>query len=261
MKNILLISVAVALFTAVSTQADPAVSYDWRFVSNANPSAPDAAVGGTGAPQAAIAIGQFSGGWKNSNLALGTAQGIWDLGKLGTISLSNATGLAGDSSLERLITVSVVEYQDGGIYGLLAGVSVPGAQLVSSSNAIVAPAYIGNWTLDQSQWRALAGVPVNTILIAGVTNGTLVDRVTIESSFVSAPPPPQLAIRSVGVNNDQVEISWPAFYSTMTLQSVTDLAAPGSWQTVTDAVQVSGSVRSITVPASGAAHFYRLKQP
>jgi len=50
---------------------------------------------GGGAVQALIAPGQFSDGWMASSPILGSAQGIWDLGKSGSITLSNPSGFNG----------------------------------------------------------------------------------------------------------------------------------------------------------------------
>jgi hypothetical protein len=256
-----LVAFTVGLTTAQTSAASANISYDWQFSTSANPAPPESAVGGTGAALAAIAPGPFSGGWISNNAILGTAQGVWDLGSTGVITLANSAGLAGGSGQERLITVSVTQYQDGGIYGQLATVSVPGAALVSSATSVAGFTLIGQWTAAQTQWRAGAGTPVNSIVIAGVAGGSLVDEVSMASSFSGVVQPPQLTIQRVGPDNSQVEISWPASYSNMVLQSTSAIASPLGWAPVPDQGQVSGTVRVVTVDAAGTAQFYRLKQP
>jgi len=232
------------------------ITYDWRFGSSANPAVP-IATGGIGSALATVAPGSFSDGWINTNAVLGAAQGVWDLGGSGAVTLNNASGLAGNSDVERLITVSVSQYQDGGIYNQLAAVSVPGASLVSSNASTTGAGYIGVWTLGRTQWRAPAGVAVNAINISGVSRGSLIDSVLVESTIVTTLP--QLTIRRVGPNDSQVEISWPASYTNMALQSAGTVNNPLGWTAVDAPVQVNGNVRFVTLDAAGAARFYRLK--
>src|SRR5436309_2110537 len=71
------------------------ISYQWQFVTGASPLAPDVSTGGTGTASATITPGQFSDGWLEENPVFGYANGVWDLGRSGTITLSNASGLAG----------------------------------------------------------------------------------------------------------------------------------------------------------------------
>jgi hypothetical protein len=252
-------ALALALGLATPAIASPDIAYVWQFSTAANPAAPESSTGAAGLASAAIIKGQLSDGWISVNAVLGSAQGVWDLGGSGSITLNNASGLAGSSDQERLITIAVTQYQDGGIYGQLANVSIPGAALVSSNAAFAASAYIGSWIRAQTQWRAPAGLAVNSILVAGVASGSLVDSLTLESSYTSAPAP-QLTIRKVGPNNNQVEVSWPASSTNMVLEASSDLNNSQSWATVQSQVQVSGNVRFVTLDASGTASFYRLKQ-
>jgi hypothetical protein len=254
-----LVAITAGLSSPQTSAASPNIAYDWRFSTSADPVAPESGAGGTGVALATIAPGPFSGGWISNNAVLGTAQGVWDLGQSGAITLTNAAGLAGGSGPERLITVSVTQYQDGGIYGQLATVSVPGAALVSSATSVVASTLLGQWTLAQTQWRTGAGTPVNSISIAGVPGGSLVDGVIMESSFTVVQPP-QLTIQRVGPGNGQVQIAWPASYTNMVLQSTSEINNPLGWALAPDQGQVSGTMRIVTVTAAGAVQLYRLKQ-
>src|ERR1035438_4111134 len=119
-RTTVVLAVLAAIATSVwSAQASSGVSYQWQFGSSANPAAPDVSPGGAGPAQATIAPGAFASGWMADNAIMGGAQGIWDLGRNGTIILSNPAGLVGDSGQIRLFTIRVVQYQDGGIYSEL----------------------------------------------------------------------------------------------------------------------------------------------
>src|SRR5215475_14124467 len=102
---VLLAAAAISILSAQNSSALAAAAYEWRFDTSANPTAPEVSAGG--GAQAGIAPGQFASGWMSANAILGSAQGIWDLGRLGTITLSNPSGLAGPSGQERLFTVRI----------------------------------------------------------------------------------------------------------------------------------------------------------
>jgi len=53
-------------------------------------------------------------------------------------------------------------------------------------------------------------------------------------------------------------LSWPAYYGDFTLQSTSNLLAPGSWMSVTDLPVVVGGLFVVTNTPSGANQFYRL---
>src|SRR5205823_11855001 len=111
---------------------------------------------------------------------------------------------------------------------------------------------LGDWVVDTTQWQVPADGVVNSVSITSAYDGSLVDRVTIETSAtVSAPP--QLTIQRVGADGRQVQISWPASYANMALESSVNPANAAGWTAVQATVQVSGNVRSVTVDAVGAA--------
>jgi hypothetical protein len=253
--------VLAAIATSVwSAQASSGVSYQWQFGSGANPAAPDAAAGGVGAAQAAIAPGAFASGWMANNAIMGAAQGIWDLGRNGTITLTDPAGLVGDAGQVRLFTVRVVEYQDGGIYSELTSVSVPGATPAASKAAYADPTDLGDWVVQETQWSAPVGAAVNSITITSAYDGSLVDSVAVLTS-VTVAQLPQLTIRRTGADNSQVQISWPASYSGVVLESTADLKGSQGWTQVPATVQVSGDTASVTLAAADSTSFYRLRQP
>jgi hypothetical protein len=248
--------VLVAIATSVQS-AQPC--YQWQFGSGVNPIAPEMSPGGAvGAAQAAIAAGAFASGWMVNNAIMGAAQGIWDLGRKGTITLSNPAGLVGDSGQARVFTVQVVQYQDGGIYSEHTTVSVPGATCVNSKAAYMNSTGLGNWVVQETEWSAPAGAAVGSITVTSAHDGSLVDSVTVQTASAVVQPP-QLTIRCAGPDNSQVQISWPASYSTMVLESAADLNGSQGWTQVQAAVQVSGDTASVTLDVAGSTSFYRLR--
>ena len=260
-RTTVVLAVLAAIATSVwSAQASSGVSYQWQFGSSANPAAPDVSPGGAGPAQATIAPGAFASGWMADNAIMGGAQGIWDLGRNGTIILSNPAGLVGDSGQIRLFTIRVVQYQDGGIYSDLTTVSVPGATQAASKAAYADPTDLGDWVVQETQWSAPAGAAVNSVTVTSAFNGSLVDSVTVLTS-AAVVGPPQLTIRSAGPDGSQVQLSWPASYSTMVLESTADISGSQGWTPVKAAVQVTGDTASVILDAAGSASFYRLRQP
>ena len=257
---VVLAAIATSAWSAQPSSVLSGASYEWQFGSSANPAAPEVSPGGAGAAQATIAPGPFASGWMADNAIMGGAEGIWDLGRNGTITLSNLAGLVGDSGQARLFTVRVVQYQDGGIYSQLTAVSVPGATQAASKAAYGDPTDIGDWVVQETQWSAPVGAAVNSIAITSAYDGSLVDSVTVLTSS-AAVPPPQLTIRRAGPDNSQVQISWPARYSSMVLESTADLNDSQGWTQVQAQIQVNGDTASATLDAAGSASFYRLRQP
>ena len=246
---------AAGAFSITRTQATTVSAgavYEWRFDSGANPAAPEVSAGGIA--QAAISPGEFSDGWIAQAKILGAAQGIWDLGKSGTIALSLPADAVGASGL---VTVKVVQYYDQGgtLYSELATVSVPGAETVNINSAVTAATTMGGWFTDETQFRAAAGATVNSVLITGASGGSLIDSVVVEPSLTVVPPP-ILSIQPAGPDNSQVNISWPAAnYSTMVLESTTDLNDPNGWTPVQQAVQTTGDTSSVTLDVAGGRAF------
>jgi hypothetical protein len=259
MKQIATILVASATL-AIGTQlshAAPLVptNYDWTFGTTATPVTPDGSV--DSAAQAVVTPGSLAVGWIDSSPILGSAQGIWDLGQLGTITVNNPDGFGGASGAGQLITVKVTQFQ-GGVYSQVGQVSVPGAELISQGVTIGGSGKLGVWVIQETDWRVPAGVSASSIVVTAPASRLLVDRVAVSTSAAAAVQP-VLSITSL--NGSQVMVSWPTPAVSVVLESTTNVNDPTSWTAVTDTVQVSGGTSSITTSALGAAKFYRLKKP
>lgn len=227
----------------------PTVTYDWQFGSAANP-AP------SGGAQATIAPGSFSAAWNAGAGVYGDSHGIWDLGKSGSITIRTAEAPAADPQ-SRVVTVKVVQYQDGMIYDQCATVTVPGATQVASKLSQLATTRLGKWSVEETQWSVPPGVPADTVVITGAEYGTLVDSVTVAATASTVGPLPALSIRNFGA---QIEIAWPADADQAVLECNADLSNPQGWTAVDKPVVVKGSLRSVTMDAASASLFYRLKQ-
>ena len=258
---VVLSAIATSVGSAQPSSAATGAAYQWLFGSGANPAPPEVSPAGAVAALATIVPGEFASGWTANNGFMDGALKFWDLGRNGTLTLSSPAGLAGDATQSRLFTLKVVQYQDGGIYGQFAAVSIPGATQVGSKAAYADPTDVGDWMVQETQWSAPAGAAVDSITLTGAYDGSLVHSVTVQASTAVVQAAPQLTISRAGPNNNQVQISWPASYSSMVLESTADLSASQGWTQVQAQVQVNGDTASVTLDAAGSASFYRLRQP
>jgi len=252
---VLVASVAFAASVTLA-QAQAAVTCQWQFRSGNNPAAPETPPAAGAIAKANIAQGAFASAWRSGSPAYGGAQGVWDLGKSGVITLNNLAQPPGGSSQARLITLRVVQYQDGGIYDQLARVSVPGATPVGATTTQASTTPLGEWTVAETQWRVEAGTPADTVVIAGPEVGLLVDQVTVEMISATALVGPELSFRSVGSG---VEISWPASFGQAVLEFNASISDSVGWTAVKAPVEVKDG-RSVTVVGpAGSSRFYRLR--
>jgi uncharacterized repeat protein (TIGR03803 family) len=74
---------------------------------------------------------------------------------------------------------------------------------------------------------------------------------------LTLPPPPQLAIMRLGTN---FILTWPASYTSFTLQSTTNLASTTVWSNVSPSAVVVNTNNVVTNSISGTRMFYRLSQ-
>jgi hypothetical protein len=243
-----LVLTAGLLLTAQTVNAgDAPAGYEWAFGTDVNPA--PAAGAGAGA---AILPGEFASGWLADMAALpGGAGGYWDLGKEGKITLTFPQGLAGP------ITVKVAQWWDGGIYGGLAAVNVPGAAVAAEGANIDRLGSLGGWVVDETTWTPASGTPLVKVVVQAGATGAVIDSIVVEAA-AAAVVPPVLTIQTVG---NRVVISWPESAQSMALQSNDNLASAQGWQAVEVQAQIANGTCSVELPADAAVKFYRLKQP
>jgi len=240
---------AAVLAVLPKAGADGTVVQTWNFGSGQNPALSDKGA------VALVSPGQFASGWLESHPALAGGQGgYWDLGQNGTINISAASA----GSTVQKVTVKVTQWWDGGIYDDLVSAAVPSAHVTLANTAALSLGALGGWVTDESEWDANAGASISSIQLASGKNGSIVDSVVVES-VVSVAAPPQLTITALG--NGQLQLSWPASFSSMIVESTDDLSGAQNWSKVDGTVSVGQSTCTLTTSADGPARFYRLKQP
>jgi subtilisin-like proprotein convertase family protein len=109
------------------------------------------------------------------------------------------------------------------------------------------PGYFFNWTFSASSegdvlWNGLTDWSGGHLWYVGITNVTLVSR-------------PKLGITREG---SQITITWPG--TGYQLQGAASLPA-SSWDNVTNAVDITNTGSSVTLEATGAQRYFRLRKP
>ena len=98
-----------------------------------------------------------------------------------------------------------------------------------------------------------------TICVPGLADKALSDPATL--TVVSVPTGPMVSIERTG---GDVTLSWPAPSTGYVLEEATELAVPVSatvWTAVSTPPTEVGGKLTVTVPASGAQKYYRLRKP
>ena len=233
----------------------------WKFATSAASVTP---VSG-GSATATASPGSFSSSWTAHNSILGNANGIWDLGRNGTIALDNLPNFSASPGQSQLVTIGVVQFT-GGPYNGLATITIPGAhcvhtnQLATVISSLGSPDAWGDWVLNETQWSLPPGVTASSVVITSAYNGSLVNQVTLAStSIATTVVGPQLTIQWLGVSQSKVQVSWSASLTNQ-LQVTADLSHP-HWVAVSAAVTTAGGFNSVTLDATAAAQFYQLAQP
>jgi hypothetical protein len=230
---------------------------EWHFDSSSNPANPEVTAGVTAGARASILSGQFAMGWQQRVIGMGTDRtGLWDLGRNGvmTLSLNNPTGVY------QRISVQVSQWLDGSIYSELATVTVPGAIPEGGDTGLTSTATVGGWFVDETEWLVPAGGTIDRVIVTSAFNGSVIDRVGVDTLSPVATTPVALNIQRVSGGINRVRISWESA-TAYDLQWSTNLADSLSWQPVPESVEANGNLHSIAIEAGDALRFYRLKQP
>ena len=164
----------------------------WAFAVSNNPAAisPELATNAFGAPLASMALGAFSSGYLDQFAFLGCRQGIWDLGRLGIVTLQIPNAPGSPAGSYKYVQVAVTQYRDG-IYLQNAAIGIAGGTLVSRQEQNIETNQIGGiWAVEKSVWRLGPPCPANeTIVLTGGTNGTLLDQVVVDTLCLNFPCP------------------------------------------------------------------------
>jgi len=242
-----------ALLLAAPSLLGAAARQEWDFNSGASRVGPDVTSNVTTPAQATIAPGEFASGWL-PQVPLGNATGVWDLGRRGTITIACPPATA---PAAKTIRVRIAQWIDGTIFNDYAEVTVPGATRVTASARSLGAAVLGGWVEDFSEWTAPEGADAGQVIVTSQDNGSIVDRVVIESEAGAAPAVP-LAIRQLG--GSQAEVSWPASATGFALEQTDALGDPIVWGPTPGTPQITGDRFTITVDLGVSARFFRLRK-
>ncbi|MDB6032100.1 MAG: hypothetical protein JWM16_2438 [Verrucomicrobiales bacterium] len=259
-KTLAALGLALGWLTG-SLQAQSAVVVrEWPFSSNANPAGPEVTSSNFEEARATVQQGQFASGWFEQDSMLGTEKGIWDLGRKGTVTLSKWSDQTGPATASHEITVRVTQWYDGGIYGTLATVDVPGARLANRSQAYLMSGSIGNWVTDETHWMIDVGASADSVVVTSPGNGALIDKVSLETP-IPIVVPPTLSIQSAVKGSNSVEVSWPVAGTLgWQLEANPRLEQSKGWAPVGGQPQVIGDHLVVTMQKEGTL-FFRLRHP
>ncbi len=129
--------------------------------------------------------------------------------------------------------------------------TVTSVEFFAGANSIgksFAAPWMANWTNLHS------GSYVLTAIATDNSNATTISS-PVSVSLAALPPVPQL---SIALSSNIVTLFWPTDNTAVVVQTVSNLAAAGSWNNLTNSSIILNGSNSISLPAAGAASFYRL---
>ncbi|MBI3415083.1 MAG: hypothetical protein HY043_07155 [Verrucomicrobia bacterium] len=157
---------------------------------------------------------------------------------------------------------------DSGINGTVEALAVSGSNLYAGGAFTKAGGNEANSIAkcDGSRWSAL-GSGVNGEVLAMAVSGnnlyaggqltTAGEKVSVYLVRAYLPDIPALSVRRSGTD---VQISWPSVDTAgFSLEQAGALAAPTSWVTNAASVSDDGTKKSVTLPATNSAQFFRLR--
>ncbi len=185
----------------------------WTFGVSNNPAAipPEFVTNSYGAPLASIVLGPFSSGYVLENSFLGCVQGIWDLGRSGTLSLNVSNNPSASAGSYKYLQLQVTQYRDS-IYNTNATVAVTGGTLVGrQQQTVLATSNVlsGIWITEQTVWRLGPPSPsVETVVITGGTNGSLIDQVVVDTIVLDFPCPSDQLLSANSGQCSRSNVTW-----------------------------------------------------
>lgn len=249
-----LLAVAVLAAPVLSAAETPVARQEWDFTTGGTVVGPDAVSNVTTPAEARIVPGDFASGWL-PQVPLGNATGVWDLGRRGTVTV--VCPPPSGPGATKTIRVRVAQWIDGGIFNDFADVVIPGATRNSSTARPLGTTVLGGWVEDVSVWDAPASTEAGRVVITSQNNGSIVDRVVVETEAAAGPSVP-LGIRHLA--GSQVEVSWPSNATGFTLEQTDNLGGAIVWEPTPGSPQIVSGRFIITVDAGVSARFFRLRK-
>lgn len=182
----------------------------WTFASSNNPAAllPDLLTNSYGAA-GSLSFGLFSDGYISSDAFLGSQQGIWDLGRSGTMTLEITNTASSSAGSHKYVNVVLTQFRDA-IYNENASVSVPGATLLNQvQQSVGTNSFGGQWISSRTIWRLGSPCPTEeSVVITSGTNGTLLDQVLVETMCVDLTCPSDLVLSTDPGQCEKTNVTW-----------------------------------------------------
>src|SRR5262245_30096179 len=182
----------------------------WMFGVSNNPASipPELATNTYGSPLISIVPGPFSSGYIVEDPFLGCRQGIWDLGRFGTMTAAVPNAPSPPAGSYKYVRVQVTQYRDS-LYDTNATVAISGGTLVSQQQQSIETTLIGQWIVEQTIWRM--GPPCPTaeyvVLTAG-TNGSLIDQVVVDTLCLNFTCPPAILASADAGQCSKSNVTW-----------------------------------------------------
>lgn len=161
-------------------------------------------------PSCHVQPGDFSSGWLSNGL--GQANGFWDLGRAGTVTASVTSAVP-----STVLTVSTVEWQDGGIFSEFCSVAVSGVQIGERVELLDPTPTFGAWIRRSTEWRLDSPNSVVQVKLTAPAKGALMDSLTVSLGE----PMPTNGVRLWVEAAESPAGPWRAFY----VEPVSNLSA------------------------------------
>ncbi len=185
------------LCAGVSSRADTSYQ-DWQFTTSNSPCPPTVFTNTAGVPMATIVVGYDSIGWQTNLTGFGTQTGLWDLGfqnpddptQQGQVQLTIPNPFPASGNTYTDLKLRVV-YDLDVAFGYTSNLtfSIPGAVYLGQTVVEPLPPPGGKWVEDQYQWRLTPSPATVSLTITGAVNGTLLDRIRVDTSAPGATTP------------------------------------------------------------------------
>lgn len=150
-----------------------------------------------------------------------------------------------------------------GVDRVEVSILAPDGRWWSGSNYVADEALLATVLTEGTNWARNAGLPQGANLQMGdyIIFAYAYDRAGNPGSSsirvrMNVPPPLTIELRTEGV-----AVAWPKWAETFGLESTSNMAIESGWAPVANQPAVEGDKRVVTLPASAAARFFRLKRP
>jgi hypothetical protein len=183
----------------------------WSFGISNNPATlvAELVTNAYGVPQAGIVFGSFSSGYIDQDAFLGCVQGIWDLGRNGTMTLNIPNRPSGSTNSFKYVQVQVTQYRNFGIYTNNAAITITNGTRVSQQQQLLLTNNIGGqWVVENTVWRVAPSPASEEVVITGGANGSLIDQVVVDTLSLDFPTPTDITVNADLGQCSKSNVTW-----------------------------------------------------